>query len=143
MTKMTVEEALAEADRRREARSQPAPASSKKAATRKTEELAEPAEPVRYTIEEALEKAAERRDLRMGRKPAAELKAAAKDRAAAIVDDAGDDTQDRYTDMEFADLQQEAKGREINAGGSADAIRARLRDADAATAADPAPAPAQ
>lgn len=146
MTKMTVEEALAEGDRRRRARSEPAPKSSKKAATRETEEQPAPPEPVRYTVEEALQLAADRRDARMGRpvKTEEERQAEADERAAAIVDEVSDDTEDRYTSMEFADLQQEAKGREINAGGSADAIRARLREADApvAPAAETEAAPA-
>lgn len=103
---------------------------TKRATQREVVEETAP-EPVRYTVAEALAKAAERRDARMGRKPAAEAKAAAKDRAAAVVDQVTDSTDDRYTSMEFIDLQQEAKNREINAGGSADAIRARLRDADA------------
>ena len=116
---------------------------TKRATQRETVEAAAP-EPVRYTVQEALAKAAERRDARMGRKPAAEAKAAAKKRAAAVVDEVSDQTDDRYTSMEFIDLQQEAKQRELSAGGSADALRARLREADAATDADPAPvAPAE
>lgn len=46
-----------------------------------------------------------------------------------------DQTQDRYTDMAYADLQAEAKERDgMSAGGSADDLRDRLRADDAAKA---------
>jgi hypothetical protein len=130
VTKYTTEEAIASLDQRRSA---PAPRPAK---ATKDKGPAEPAEPKRYTVAEALQLAADRRDERMGRpvKTKEERDAEAAERAAAIVDEVSDDTEDRYTSMEFADLQQEAKRRELNAGGSADAIRARLREADAPTA---------
>lgn len=129
MTKYTTEEAIASLDKRR---SQPAPKPTKAEKAK----AAEPVEPKRYSVAEALQLAADRRDARMGRpvKTEEERQAEADARAAAIVDEVGDQTEDRYTSMEFAELQQEAKGRELNAGGSADAIRARLREADAPTA---------
>lgn len=37
---------------------------------------------------------------------------------------------DKYDAMEFAELREAAKERELSAGGSADEIRARLREAD-------------
>jgi len=37
---------------------------------------------------------------------------------------------DEYDGMDYAELQQEAKQRELNAGGSAADLRQRLRDAD-------------
>lgn len=37
---------------------------------------------------------------------------------------------DQYDTMEFAELRDAAKNRELSAGGSADEIRARLREAD-------------
>jgi hypothetical protein len=108
---------------------------TKRATQRETVEAPAP-EPVRYTIQEALEKAAERRDARLGRpRKSAEEKAAEEAaRAEAVAAELADQTQDPYTSMEFAELQQEAKARDLNAGGSADAIRARLREADAPTA---------
>lgn len=39
-------------------------------------------------------------------------------------------TPDVYSNMEYADLQKEAKGRGLNAGGSADDLRTRLRGDD-------------
>lgn len=46
-------------------------------------------------------------------------------------DDFGDGVpEDKYDVMEFAELREAAKARELNAGGSADEIRARLREAD-------------
>lgn len=46
-----------------------------------------------------------------------------------------DPIEDRYTDMPYADLQQEAKNREgMSAGGSADELRDRLRADDEAKA---------
>lgn len=139
MTKYTTEEAIASLDQRR------ATQAPKPTKATKDKGPAEPAEPKRYTVAEALQLAADRRDERMGRpvKTAEERQAEAEARAAAIVDEVSDDTDDRYTSMEFADLQQEAKRRELNAGGSADAIRARLREADApvAPAADTEAAP--
>lgn len=92
----------------------------------------EPVETKRYSVAEALEEAGRRRDERMGR-PAKETLAEAKDNAAAIVDDAaGAEPDDQYKTMEYAELQQAAKARELNAGGSADQLKARLREADAA-----------
>jgi hypothetical protein len=44
-------------------------------------------------------------------------------------DDFGE-LEDQYDTMEFAELREAAKARELNAGGSADEIRARLREAD-------------
>lgn len=44
--------------------------------------------------------------------------------------DDGDEPEDKYDVMEFQDLRDAAKDRELNAGGSADEIRARLREAD-------------
>lgn len=41
--------------------------------------------------------------------------------------------EDAYADMSYADLQQTAKAREINAGGTAEEIKARLNQADAET----------
>lgn len=41
-----------------------------------------------------------------------------------------DDEQDEYDEMSYPDLQQEAKKRDLNAGGSADDLRARLRESD-------------
>jgi hypothetical protein len=38
--------------------------------------------------------------------------------------------EDQYDAMEFQELRDAAKNRDINAGGSADEIRARLREAD-------------
>jgi hypothetical protein len=50
-------------------------------------------------------------------------------------DDGPDGDPDRYTDMEYADLQKEAKSRDgMSAGGSADELRARLRADDEAKA---------
>lgn len=130
MTKYTTEEAIASLDARRSA---PAPKPTK---AKKDKGPAEPAEPKRYSVTEALQVAADRRDARMGRpvKTQEERDAEAKQRAAAVVEEVSDQTDDKYTSMEFADLQQEAKRREINAGGSADQIRARLREADAPVA---------
>lgn len=54
-------------------------------------------------------------------------------------DDTGDDGDvepDPYEDMEYADLQQAAKARDLNAGGSTADLQARLREFDAAKAAD-------
>jgi hypothetical protein len=48
-------------------------------------------------------------------------------------DDFGDDEpEDQYDAMEFAELREAAKARELSAGGTADEIRTRLREADAA-----------
>lgn len=44
--------------------------------------------------------------------------------------DGDDSTGDQYDAMEFQELRDAAKDRDINAGGSADEIRARLREAD-------------
>jgi hypothetical protein len=44
--------------------------------------------------------------------------------------DAGDP--DQYDEMEFPELRETAKKRDLSAGGSADEIKARLREADAA-----------
>jgi hypothetical protein len=54
------------------------------------------------------------------------------DQGAGAPADSEDDVEmvDEYSSMDYADLQQEAKGRGINAGGSADDIRARLREDD-------------
>jgi hypothetical protein len=38
---------------------------------------------------------------------------------------------DEYSEMDYATLQQEAKSRDLNAGGSAEDLRARLREDDA------------
>ena len=38
---------------------------------------------------------------------------------------------DKYSEMDYADLQKAAKARDLNAGGSGDEIRARLRADDA------------
>lgn len=46
--------------------------------------------------------------------------------------DQGDGDPDQYDEMEFADLREAAKARDLSAGGSADEIRARLREADQA-----------
>jgi hypothetical protein len=98
------------------------------------EKAAEPEapEPRRFTTQEALEEAGRRRDERMGR-PAKETKAGAADRAAAVAGELDqDEPDDAYKGMEFAELQRTAKERELSAGGSADQIKARLREADAA-----------
>lgn len=98
----------------------------------KAAETTEAPETKRYSVAEALEEAGRRRDERMGR-PAKETLAAAADNAAAIVDDQADaEPDDAYKSMEYAELQQAAKARELNAGGSADQLKARLREADAA-----------
>lgn len=54
------------------------------------------------------------------------------DDPAADFSDTEDDgePEDQYDAMEFQELRDAAKDREINAGGSADDIRARLREAD-------------
>lgn len=41
---------------------------------------------------------------------------------------------DEYSDMDYPTLQKTAKARDLNAGGSGDEIRARLREADATNA---------
>lgn len=49
-------------------------------------------------------------------------------------DESGDDESediDDYSDMDYASLQAEAKSRDLNAGGSAEDLRARLRADDA------------
>lgn len=104
--------------------------------TRKTREAAKtPAK--RYTVAEALEEAGDRVALRAGRMSPKELRDKQAERAQAIADDAAAEgntrpgAADQYSAMEYAELQQTAKGRELNAGGSADDIRARLREADA------------
>lgn len=132
----SADEALREADRRKGLRYDPDAAQVTEAEEAEAE--AEAGEPKRYTTAEALAVAAERRDKRMGRKASETRKGAAK-RAAAVIDAAEDEPDDRYKSMQFAELQQEAKGREINAGGSADQIKGRLREAD--VAADQTPAP--
>jgi hypothetical protein len=96
----------------------------------KAVEEPEAPEAKRYTIREALEEAGRRRDERMGR-PAKETKAGAAERAAAVADAGADAIQDQYTDLSYPELQATAKGRDLNAGGSADQLRARLREADA------------
>lgn len=47
-----------------------------------------------------------------------------------------DEGPDVYDGMGYPELQQEAKSRDLNAGGSADEIRARLRENDAEQEAD-------
>jgi hypothetical protein len=45
-------------------------------------------------------------------------------------DDFSEDDEDQYDAMDFPELRETAKSRELSAGGSADEIRARLREAD-------------
>jgi hypothetical protein len=107
--------------------------------TRKTREAAKtPAK--RYTVAEALEEAGDRVALRAGRMSPKELRERQAERAQAIADDAANDgttrpgATDQYSGMEYAELQQTAKERGLNAGGSTLDLQARLRDADAQAA---------
>lgn len=103
--------------------------------TRKTRE-ANKTEAKRFTVAEALEEAGDRVALRAGRMSPKELREKQAERAQAIADDAAAEGKtrpnagDQYAGMEYAELQQTAKGRDLSAGGSADEIRARLREAD-------------
>lgn len=51
---------------------------------------------------------------------------------APVVDTTTDGGGDGYDAMSYPELQQAAKARDLNAGGSADDLKTRLRDADAA-----------
>lgn len=52
----------------------------------------------------------------------------------ARTDDDDVEAVDQYSDMDYPTLQKTAKARDLNAGGSGDEIRARLREADASNA---------